>query len=166
MSPEAETQDPVTIMPAPVRLDFDISAGTAASKFLRGLAQGKIMGQKCPVCGKVYVPPRGSCPIHGVPTEEEVEVGPKGTVTTFCVVNIAFSDLAPEVPYVCAQVLLDGADLALFGLISEMPAREVRMGLRVEAVWADELGPNLSSIKWYKPTGEPDADYDSYKENL
>jgi uncharacterized OB-fold protein len=130
---EAESREPVTIMSAPVRLDFDISAGKAATKFLRGVAQGKFLGQKCPVCGKVYVPPRGSCPIHGVPTEEEVEVGPRGTVTTYCVVNIAFSELAPEVPYVCAQVLLDGANIAFFGLISEMPAKDVRMGLRVEA---------------------------------
>ena len=34
------------------------------------------------------------------------------------------------------------------------------MGMRVEAVWVDdaELGPTIESIKWFRPTGEPDAD--------
>ena len=34
------------------------------------------------------------------------------------------------------------------------------MGMRVRAVWApdEELGPTLASIKWFEPTGEPDAD--------
>ena len=36
----------------------------------------------------------------------------------------------------------------------------------VEAVWADELGPNMNSIKYWKPTGEPDADYETYRHHL
>jgi hypothetical protein len=32
--------------------------------------------------------------------------------------------------------------------------------MRVEAVWVpdDELGPTMESIKWFRPTGEPDVD--------
>ena len=42
------------------------------------------------------------------------------------------------------------------------------MGMRVEAVWVEpeELRPTLESIKYFRPTGEPDAPYDSYKEHL
>ena len=42
------------------------------------------------------------------------------------------------------------------------------MGMRVEAVWVDddELQPNLASIKWWRPTGEPDAPYESYREHV
>jgi len=160
--------EPVTMLTSPVRLDYEITAGAAASRFLRELVDGRIVGQRCPVCGKVYVPPRGSCPVDGVATEEEVELAHTGTVTTYCVVNLEFSPLAPEIPYVCAQVLLDGADIALFGLVAEVPAADVRMGMRVEAVFAppDERTHSITSIKWFRPTGEPDADYDSYKEYL
>lgn len=159
---------PVTKMHAPIRLDYRIGAGLAQTRFLRGIIEGKLLGQRCPVCSKVYMPPRGSCPIHGVPTDEEVDLPDHGTVTTFCVVNIPFSDLAPEVPYVCAQVLLDGADTALFGLIAGMPASEVRMGLRVRAEWLPraEWTHNLGNIKWWEPTGEPDAEYDAYKDYI
>jgi len=160
--------EPVTTITSPIRLDYEITAGAGASRFLRELVAGRIVGQRCPVCGKVYVPPRGSCPVDGVATDEEVELAHTGTVTTFCVVNLEFSPLAPEVPYVCAQVLLDGADIALFALVAEVPAAEVRMGMRVEVVFAppEERTYSITSIKWFRPTGEPDADYDSYKEYL
>ena len=47
----------------------------------------------------------------------------------------------------------------------EMPAQDVRMGLRVEAVWKDddELETSLENIKWWRPTGEPDADPSTYE---
>jgi hypothetical protein len=42
------------------------------------------------------------------------------------------------------------------------------MGLRVKAEWAPPEGrrPTLESIRWFSPTGEPDAAFDSYKEHL
>ena len=40
------------------------------------------------------------------------------------------------------------------------------MGMRVKAKWADELKPDHTSILWWEPTGEPDADYDTYKDYL
>jgi uncharacterized OB-fold protein len=65
-------------------------------------------------------------------------------------------------------VLLDGANLSFMGLIQEIPTDEIRMGMRVEAVWVDEadLTPSLASVKYFKPADEPDADYETYKEYL
>jgi uncharacterized OB-fold protein len=152
----------------PARLDYRFTAGAATSRFLRGIAQKKILGERCPVCHKVYVPPRGSCPVDGVPTAEQVELAHTGTLTTYCVVNVQFYGQGMEVPYVSATVLIDGADIGLFGLIQGIAADEVRMGMRVRAVWKpdDELGPTMESIKWFEPTGEPDADYATYREHL
>jgi uncharacterized protein len=163
-----EGREPVTTLATPIRLDYFFSAGIAQSKNLRGLAEGKFIGQRCPVCKKVYVPSRGSCPVDGVPTTEEVVLANTGTVTTFCVVNVPFAGQSVEIPYTCGQILLDGANLSFMGLIQEIPAAEVRMGLRVEAVWVEpaELGPTLASVKYFRPTGEPDADYDTYKAYL
>lgn len=115
-----------------------------------------------PQCRKVYVPPRGACPTCGVPTDEQVEVGPAGTVTTFCVVNIKAKNLDIEVPYVYGHIALDGAGLALHGRIAGIPYDQVRMGLRVEPVWTE--GGRYPDH--YRPTGEPDAAYDTYKELL
>lgn len=158
----------VTMMESPIHIDYRFTAGLAQSRFLKGLSQGRFLGQRCPRCHKVYVPPRGSCPTDGVPTTDEVELSNRGTVTTYCVVNVPFQGQSIEIPYICAQVLLDGANIAFMGLIQEIPADQIRMGMRVEAVWVpeEELGPSMSSVRYFRPTGEPDADYESFKEYL
>jgi uncharacterized OB-fold protein len=158
--------EPVTGIVSPIRLEFKRSAGEATTRFLHGLAEGKIIGAKAPNSEDIYAGSRGTDPKSGEPTSVEVEVQDRGTITTFCVVNIpGLSELAPEVPYVSASILLDGADNTFFGLIRGVPVDEVRMGMRVKAVWADELVADHTSIKWWEPTGEPDAPYESYKEN-
>ncbi|MFJ8676882.1 Zn-ribbon domain-containing OB-fold protein [Streptomyces sp. NPDC093589] len=159
-SHSGEFADAVTGITAPARLDYTYSPGRAQSRYLASLAEHRIIGERCPSCRKVYVPPRGACPTCGVATDTQVEVGPRGTVTTYCIVNIKARNLDIEVPYVYAHIALDGADLALHARIAGIPYDQVRMGLRVEPVWSEDgRFPDH-----YRPTGEPDADYDRYKE--
>src|SRR5690606_6749383 len=101
--------DPVTRIETPIRLDYTVTAGTHLTSYLRGLAQRRILGARCGECAKVYVPSRGSCPTCGVPTQGEVEVADRGTVTTFCIINIPFGRMPFPPPYAAAAVLLDGA---------------------------------------------------------
>ncbi|MEV0451723.1 OB-fold domain-containing protein [Streptomyces sp. NPDC050600] len=155
-------EEPVTGIVAHARLDYTYSPGRAQTGYLQGLAERRTVGERCPSCAKVYVPPRGACPTCGVATTDRVEVGPRGTVTTYCVVNIKAKNLDIEVPYVYAHIALDGAGLALHGRIGGIPYDQVRMGLRVEPVWSE--GGRYPDH--YRPTGEPDADYDTYKELL
>ncbi|MCP3819644.1 OB-fold domain-containing protein [Streptomyces sp. A3M-1-3] len=157
-----EFADPVTGIVTPARLDYTYSPGRAQTAYLGALADRRTVGERCPSCRKVYVPPRGACPTCGVATGEHVEVGPRGTVTTYCIVNIKAKGLDIEVPYVYAHIALDGAGLALHGRIGGIPYDQVRMGLRVEPVWTS----NGRFPDHYRPTGEPDADYDAYKELL
>jgi hypothetical protein len=160
--------EPVKSIKSPIRLDYTFTPGRAPGRFLHGIAEGRILGQRCIRCGKVYVPPRGSCARCGVPTEEEVEVSGKGTVTTFCIVRIPSENLSIQPPFVCAHILLDGADIPFFGLIQECEFDKVRMGMRVEAVWIPraEFTPSFENIKHFRPIDEPDAPYESFKEHL
>ncbi len=159
--------DTVESITTPIRLDYRYTAGRATERFLRGMAQGRILGQRCPSCGKVYVPPRGACPPCGVATRDEVEVTGKGTVTTFCIVRIPSESLSVPPPFACAHVLLDGADLPFFGLVYECPFDQVRMGMRVEAVWVPraEMTASFENIKYFRPIDEPDAAYETYKDH-
>jgi uncharacterized OB-fold protein len=144
---------------SPVRLEYQYTPGVAMSRFLRQIEQGRIVGQRCPRCSKVYVPPRsGACPRCGVPTGEEVPVSDTGTVTTFCVVNVPFAGSIPT-PYVAGAILLDGADIPISYLIQEVEVGDVRMGMRVTAEWVppDERSPHMESIKYFKPADEPDV---------
>src|SRR6516164_8830737 len=157
----AADADPGDVTPGmtitPVRLHYMHTASPGESAYLRGLAAHRLLGQRCGVCGQVYVPPRGTCPADGVPTQEEVELPDTGTVTTFCVVNVGYPGQKVTPPYVAAAVLLDGADIAFQHLVLGCEPGEVRMGLRVRAVWGDS-----GTISHFAPTGEPDADYENY----
>jgi uncharacterized OB-fold protein len=162
------TDGDVTGVVTPVRLEYTYAASAEESRFYRGLAEGKIRGQRCPKCEKVYVPPRGACPVDGVPTTDEVELPDRGIVTTFCIVNVPFLGQRITPPYVSAYVLLEGADIAFLHLVLGCDPAEVRMGMRVEAVWRprEEWGTTIENIDHFRPTGEPDAPYESYANHL
>jgi len=158
--------EPVQRIKAPVRLGYQVVAGRDLSRFLAGIAEGRFLGKRCPSCHKVYVPPRGACPACGALLTEEVSVADRGTLTTFCVVNVPVEGRAMKLPYVYGSVLLDGADIPFAHLIQGLPVEEVRMGLRVRAEWAAALLPTMETILCFLPTGEPDAPFHTYQEHL
>jgi uncharacterized OB-fold protein len=160
--------DPIKTVKMPIRLDYTVFAGRDLERFLMSIAQGKFIGRRCPSCKKVYVPPRGGCPTCAVAMAEEVPVADTGIVTTFCIVNVPYEGQVMKLPYVYASILLDGADIPFPHLIQGLEAADVRIGLRVRAEWVPpaELRPTMESIRWFVPTGEPDAAYDTYKEHV
>lgn len=160
--------EPVTMITTPVWLSYLHYASPTETSYLRGLAEGRVVGQRCPSCHKVYLPPRGACPTCGVPTNEDVELPDTGIVTTFCVVNVPFAGQRVQPPYVAASVLIDGADIAFQHLILGCAPDEVRMGMRVRAVWKprEEWGVTMENISHFEPTGEADAPYESYAHHL
>jgi uncharacterized OB-fold protein len=164
-----ELPEPVEIVRSPVQLDYLYSAGQAASRFLRALADGKLIGQRCPVDGKVYFPTRGACPEHGVPTEGElVEVKDKGTIVSYSIVRVPSENLQVELPFAAVTILLDGADSTFTHVLSESRLEDVHMGMRVQAVWQprEQWTTSMRNIKYFKPAGEADAPFDSYKDHL
>ena len=168
--PEAppSEQDPVTVIVTPVSLTIQHTASHEESAYLRAIAEGRLLGAKTGENGKVYFPPHGADPATGQPTTDFVELPDKGTVTTFAIINIPFQGQRIKPPYVAAYVLLDGADIAFLHLVADIDAHEVRMGMRVEAVWRprEEWGFGIDNIEYFRPTGEPDAEYDTYKHHL
>ena len=161
----ADDKDPVTMLVVPTTIEIQHTASLPESTFLRALEEGKLVGSRTGSTGKVYFPAREADPGTGLATTEFVELPDKGTVTTFAIINIPFAGQRIKPPYVAAYVLLDGADIPFLHLILEIDAADVRMGMRVEAVWKprDEWGLGIDNIDYFRPTGEPDAEYDTYK---
>ena len=151
--------EPVRSVRTPAKLEYTYTAGQATTRFLKGISEGKILGERAPG-GKVYVPSRGADPELGKPTSEQVELPHTGTLTSFCVENVAFYGQGMEIPYTAGLILLDGADLPMMCLLQEVDVKDVRIGMRLEAVWVDEadLRPNLESIKYFRPIDEPDVE--------
>jgi uncharacterized OB-fold protein len=169
--PVSETTDdrePVTVQVVPSSIEIQHTASLPETAFLRALEEGKLLGARTGKDGKVYFPPKEADPATGLELDNFIELPDRGTVTTFAIINIPFAGQRIKPPYVAAYVLLDGADIAFLHLIQEIDATEVRMGMRVEAVWKprEEWGLGIDNIEYFKPTGEPDADYDTYKHHL
>ena len=118
-------ENPIEQINSPISLRYRFVAGKATTRFLHGLKEGKIYGQRCSSCSNVIVPPRGACARCGIATEEEVELSDKGTVTTFCVVHIPVPGSPVKPPFVSATILLDGANLGLFHLVADCKPSDV-----------------------------------------
>ena len=152
--------EPVTGIVTPIGLAVTHTAAPAESEFLRAIVQGRMLGRRRSNGPEVYVPPRDYCPSDGAPMGEYVEVADVGTVTTFGIVNVPFAGQQIKPPYVTAYILLDGSDVPVQHLVLGCEASEVRIGMRVRAVWApeSERPASMKAITHFEPSGEPDTD--------
>ena len=170
---------PVKFMQQVISLEYVNKASPVGRSFGRALRDARIVGHKCPQCGLVYVPPRGFCPICVVETTDanEVEVADRGVVTSWTVLTpIQYHGQTEREDYALASILLDGADGTIGQQrLVDIPLDQIRMGLRVAAVWGDESergdGGDArgwgfgNAIKGFAPTGEPDADREHYEKH-
>lgn len=106
------------------------------SKFFIELENKRFFATRCPVCSKIWAPPRPVCPDH-LSITEWVELTGKGKVESFSVLHHKPSG-APfiEPPYVLAYVRLDGAD-TLFAHILECSPVDVHIGMSVQVVFKE-----------------------------
>ena len=165
-----------------VSLTYRDTLPPSLDRFITGLFGGHIVGHRCPSCSRVYVPPRGYCPLCVVPTgiDDEQEVSDNGILTGFTIITpVAYYGQEATDPFVHASVRLDGADTTLVGVdITGIPHEDLHMGLRVKAVWKPEserTAEGITSRGWggvntfiesFEPTGEPDADPADYREHV
>jgi uncharacterized OB-fold protein len=161
-------KEPVKYVQTDLYLPYHYFAGDYKAIYLRALKDKRILGSKCSKTGKVFVPPVMSSPESLAPCDQLVELPDRGIVTTFCVVNVPVYGRDLELPYVVASVALDGADVSIYGLVQECKATDVHMGTRVQAVWKSdaERAGDHTDIKYFKPTGEPDAPLESFIHRL
>jgi uncharacterized OB-fold protein len=150
--PEPEAVGDLEVV-SDVHVDYSYEPGRTLSSFLTGLAEHTIHGGRCPRGHGVYVPSHPSCPLCRAGPLEEVGIGDIGTVTTYTIVHLPFPGMTIELPLVCAWIRLDGTDVSFAHLLGEIEAEEVRVGMRVQAVWVadEELAPTWESIRYFRP---------------
>lgn len=128
------------------------SAGAVGSQFLIEIRDKKrIMGTRCPTCNRVYVPARSICKDCFGQLDELVEVSDKGTVLTYTVCNQPNPVQPVETPLVYGIVQLDGADTGFVHMLGEVNPEQLRIGMRVQAVFKEEREASILDIKYFKP---------------
>lgn len=147
--------EPVIIESGAAKQPFNYAVGLHGSLFLQELRDNRrFMAVRCPGCKKVYIPPRRVCGECYVEMDDFVEVGPKGTIGTFTILRYAFID--PEtgeqkpVPYGYGFIRLDGADTLFQHYIDIEDEAKVRIGARVEAVFADRPKGTIKDIQYFR----------------
>ncbi len=126
---------------------YKFSAGQAVGVFLEKLREGKIVGARCPRCGRIYVPPRSYCEYCLAPTRDFVEVPDTGTVHTAVVSYIHASRARLEKPEIIGVIRLDvpgykdgeyefaGLFHKLCGVTPEDVESGRVIGMKVKAKW-------------------------------
>lgn len=123
------------------------------AEFIRALRdERRIRGLRCPICRRVYLPPRPVCGNCHAELREWVEVKDTGTVRAFTVVHTPIIDPSTgqprPTPYGMALIQLDGANTTLNHYLAENdPATlRVHIGMRVRAIWRERGSGTLSDI--------------------
>lgn len=121
------------------------TADEVTATFFRSLRDDrKLLGIRCPECGRVLAPPREFCDRDFCRTTDWVELGNEGTIELFTIVYQRVKGL-PEPPYVIAYVRPDGADTALVNFLGgvdlsdrERALERLAIGQRASMVFTDE----------------------------
>lgn len=119
-------------------VEYRFSWGGFSPFFREIMENERLLGCRCPKCGKVYCPPRTNCSHCYVPTEW-VPLSGKGTViaAVYCYWTPAdyYALQYVQLPYIYALIKLDGADTCLNSvvIVKDMTLnKEVRQGTRVK----------------------------------
>jgi uncharacterized OB-fold protein len=166
--------EPVTMTTHLISLEVDEPLAPHRERFRAGLQQGKIIGQRSPTSGKVYVPSRGYDAMERVQMTEadDVVCSDRGAISSYTLITpVDYYGQEETVPYVRASILLDGTDSPIIGVDIRGDEMEgVRVGMRVQAIWrppaersTDDMdnrwgGAWEAVIERWEPTGEPDDD--------
>ena len=148
----AENED-TFIVEGKLALPYQYFAGRLGSRFLIALRdEKKILGVHCEKCGKTSLPPRATCGhCHSDLSESLREVKDSGVVTGFTVVRYQEPHQPADPPYVLALIQLEGADTPIPHLVKGIPVDEMKVGLRVKAVFAEKTTSTIMDIDHFRP---------------
>lgn len=130
-------------------------AGVAIGRYLEELKAGRLIGRRCDSCRRIMIPPRMFCERCFCPTDEWVYLQDTGTVKTFSLCYITWDMRPLQEPQMPAVIDIDGASkgMGIMHLLGEVKPEEVKIGLRVKAVWkpAAERQGAITDILYFKP---------------
>lgn len=137
-----------------VRAEFNFWVGQYMDKFYDGLEKGKIVGNKCPKCGFIFVPPRkicGEC-YEVIPLDENwVDLPNTGTLKNFTSTPYKVNDrsIRKAKNQVIGMVQIDGSDTALINKLLDIDPTDVKIGMKLRIEWNKNPKGNPSDIKGF-----------------
>ena len=162
--------EPVVLMEYLASITYVNPVSNTLDRVVAASREGRLVGQKCPVCSRIYAGGRGHCPVDACVfgIENDLDLATVGTITNYAIVTpTQYPGQTETEPFVRAFVLLDGVDVVLgYQPVVELPYTEVHVGQRVTAVWASpaeevdasgQMGGSFGYLIGWIPNGEPDV---------
>jgi uncharacterized OB-fold protein len=151
--PDWKDEVEILIHEGKISVPYSWTVGSTLSKFYCELRDnGKILGNRCPDCGTVFVPPKVKCINCYQDLVEWVELPGTGTVDAYTVVRYEEPSLHPrKSPFTYGVIKMDGADTGMVHFLGEVDLDAIKVGMRVEAVLEDEREGNIFDIKYFRP---------------
>jgi uncharacterized OB-fold protein len=159
-------EEPVTMMDYHASITYSLPVTPNAKRAEQANAEGRFLGLRCPECGRTYTGGRGYCPVDSVALgpDHEVDLPQRGTITNYTIITpVQYPGQTETEPFARVHVWLDDTGVVLgYQPLLDTPNDQVRIGMRVSAVWASEaelkdLASNAEGrLLGWMPTGEPD----------
>jgi len=144
---------------------YRYKAPRLVEEFVAGHKEKKLIGSWCPGCGKVIVPPRYICGRCHRIMDERMVVSNWGTVSSFIIsppaekgkmiifgIDAVESGTIKEGTVITpAFIRFDGSDANVGTEIINVDAKDIYVGMRVKAVWADNPQGMLSDLLGVEP---------------
>lgn len=161
-------EEPVAMMDYNASIAYLTPVPTNIIRGDQANAEGRFLGFKCPECGRMYTSNKSFCPVDNIEltAEHELDLPQTGVVSNYTIIEpVQYPGQTETEKFARVHVKLDGVEVVLgFQGLVDVPVEEVRVGMKVAAVWASEgertdLDPRMEGrlIGWM-PTGEPDVD--------
>jgi len=162
MDADKEPEQELIALKKVISVNQRFATGPVLGKMLKGLREKKILGNRCPKCGRIQLPARESCAECRVRVEEFVEVGPFGDVRINDIAYFASPDPLTgetrETPYGSINVLLDGCkgNDTFWHMIRRDQTFQLKegwnkeKGTRVRPVWAEDRKGELGDILYFE----------------
>ncbi len=150
---QATTIDGVLSAPHVLEYPYRRSVGPVLSRFFTALRERRLVGVRTRA-GRVLCPPAEADPATGAAvTDDYVEVGPGGTITTWTWVSRPRETQPLAHPFAYALIRLDGADTALLHAVDAGDPARLRTGARVRPRWRTETVGDIGDIECFELEG-------------
>lgn len=133
-----------------ITFPYKRSLGPVLGAFMTALVARRLIGIRSGA--RVICPPLEWDPETGAELPHEfVEVGPSGTVESWCWIPTPGVAHPLDHPFAFAEIRLDGADTNLIHVVDVGSAEDMSLGLRVVPRWRPERTGHITDIEAFVP---------------
>ncbi|MBL7498468.1 OB-fold domain-containing protein [Frankia sp. CNm7] len=143
-----------TYVESTVRFPYKRSLGPVIGQFMTGLTEARLLGIRAD--DRVIVPPVEWDPETGEQLAHEfVEVGPAGTVRSWCWVEKPTTQHPLDRPFAFALIELDGASTGFLHAVDAGRREAMTTGMRVVPRWRTERRGHITDVEAFVPGDQP-----------